>query len=1010
MNNLTGSFKLINIANDTTQINRASDIHIMENGDIWVAAEQGIFHLPSQDLLADSLQGEYYSLIPDRSDESTEFIKNFAYNGQNTFIIGTNRSTYSFSIDSSGSRLSEVIPSDPYTAEILKGDIWDVTATKDSTIYLSSITGLAQWKINSQEPEAITEIGVLNQSDLEDAGFQSITEDESGNLWLGTARIGAIKWNPKNSDAATFRHDPDNKNSINSQDDVHFAFEDSQNNVWFGYHFLGISVMYSTSWNYTFRRLISEYDLGHPANISFTNIEDKNGHLWFPTPGGLVFHPNNADSAQLFKPDDATENFEGFEDIIQLDEHFLLISSNGSRLFRFSPDSKVFQDITKGDSVGIAPFSRAESETSYYYSAMAAEIVSISKSTFETDIIPVPTSFPNSDLGNPTLIGEDAEGNYLILALNTNSPTNLSWENFIFNDEDQTFSKVEIDLPQNVAEISLPHISTYQPGVIWIRLNDGIFRQNLLTGETAHLFRSDFGIINEGSGVIYEDPDGYLWMGNQSGIMKLDPITETISYYEADNDLRPGGFTRILPLNDGDIIFLGDGGYIRIDPDDMNLAEPIQNIHITDLAGGDQHFRPLNSPNITYEFESSENNITVSFLGINYRDPLYTRYRYKIDGYDEDWRSVGTQRRVFLANLPPGDYTLNVQAASQFGAFSDITATASFSILPPWWQTIPAYLMYFLLFIGAGIAIDRFQRRRLLSEEREKAREKELEHAREIQEAYENLKAAQVQLIQQEKLASLGQLTAGIAHEIKNPLNFVNNFSELSIELINEARDEIGEINSKFNIQNLELSDLLDDIEVNLKKIHEHGSRADSIVKSMLEHSRGGSGKMEQTDINALVKEFVNLSFHGMRAGKNPINVDIEFDLDDSIGEVPLIAEDFSRVIINLCNNAFDAMRGKLSAVSDQPSASYKAKLTVRTNENNGHVVIEIEDNGPGISDGIKDKILQPFFTTKKGTEGTGLGLSITNDIIKAHGGTISIKSEKNKFTLFRVTLTQNVE
>jgi signal transduction histidine kinase len=191
--------------------------------------------------------------------------------------------------------------------------------------------------------------------------------------------------------------------------------------------------------------------------------------------------------------------------------------------------------------------------------------------------------------------------------------------------------------------------------------------------------------------------------------------------------------------------------------------------------------------------------------------------------------------------------------------------------------------------------------------------------------------------------------------------------------------------------------DILGDIEANLRKIHEHGSRADGIVKSMLQHSRGGSGKMEPTDLNDLVKEYVNLAFHGMRAGKEPISVDIQLELDENVGEVPLIAEDISRVILNLCNNAFYAMREKLTADSRQlstnPDPGYKPKLTARTQTKNSTIIIEIEDNGPGIPDEIKDKILQPFFTTKKGTEGTGLGLSISNDIVKAHGGELKVEA-----------------
>ncbi|MEP1306085.1 MAG: ATP-binding protein [Balneola sp.] len=282
------------------------------------------------------------------------------------------------------------------------------------------------------------------------------------------------------------------------------------------------------------------------------------------------------------------------------------------------------------------------------------------------------------------------------------------------------------------------------------------------------------------------------------------------------------------------------------------------------------------------------------------------------------------------------------------------------------------------------------------------------ERTKELKDSLTELRATQNQLIQQEKLASLGQLTAGIAHEIKNPLNFVNNFSELSVELIEETKVELSAVSDQLSADDREKVDealeILNNIEMNLNKIHEHGSRADSIVKSMLEHSREGTGELEPTDLNGLVKEFVNLSFHGMRAGKNPINVDLNYELAENIGEVPLIAEDFSRVIVNLSNNAFDAMREKLSAVSNQPSA-YKPQLTVKTFRTEKEAVIEIEDNGPGISDEMKDKIMQPFFTTKKGTEGTGLGLSITHDIVKAHGGELSIRSQSAKGTVFAITI-----
>jgi signal transduction histidine kinase len=294
-----------------------------------------------------------------------------------------------------------------------------------------------------------------------------------------------------------------------------------------------------------------------------------------------------------------------------------------------------------------------------------------------------------------------------------------------------------------------------------------------------------------------------------------------------------------------------------------------------------------------------------------------------------------------------------------------------------------------------------------------------------VEETLKELKATQAQLVQQEKLASLGQLTAGIAHEIKNPLNFVNNFSEVSIEMIEEILDSrLKTQDTRHKTEADEIEDeTLEDIKANLKKIYEHGSRANGIVTSMLQHSRGGSGKMEPTELNALIKEYVNLSYHGMRAGKNPIDVEIALALDPEIHEVPMIKEDFTRVVINLCNNAFDAMKEKekKSEVRSLPAGKagpksedgaglnerYLPKLKVTTMLENGQVRIAFEDNGPGIPDEIRDKILQPFFTTKKGTEGTGLGLSITHDIVKAHGGSLAIESDP-KGSIFTITIPTN--
>lgn len=289
-------------------------------------------------------------------------------------------------------------------------------------------------------------------------------------------------------------------------------------------------------------------------------------------------------------------------------------------------------------------------------------------------------------------------------------------------------------------------------------------------------------------------------------------------------------------------------------------------------------------------------------------------------------------------------------------------------------------------------------------EERETALEKLLEErTTDLNDSLEVLKATQEQLLRQEKLASLGQLTAGIAHEIKNPLNFINNFSELSSEFLVEIEEQLQKL--EVNEVTDEVKLLLEDVKANLAKIHQHGTRADGIVKSMLLHSRGGNGKMEDIDLNTLIKEYANLAFHGMRANKNPINVDIKIDTDPQLGMVKMNAENFSRVILNLCKNAFDAMRDKLEHEKDK---SYVPTLKIKTIREDEKVIVEIEDNGPGVPEDIKEKLITPFFTTKKGNEGTGLGLSISMDIIQSHGGRMDITSKEGEFTRFTIELNKN--
>jgi two-component system NtrC family sensor kinase len=265
-----------------------------------------------------------------------------------------------------------------------------------------------------------------------------------------------------------------------------------------------------------------------------------------------------------------------------------------------------------------------------------------------------------------------------------------------------------------------------------------------------------------------------------------------------------------------------------------------------------------------------------------------------------------------------------------------------------------------------------------------------------IQTALQELKATQAQLIQSEKMASLGELTAGIAHEIQNPLNFVNNFSEVSIELLAELKEEENQGNKE------DVMAIAGDLTANLEKINHHGKRADAIVKGMLQHSRASAGQKELTDLNALAEEYLRLSYHGLRAKDKNFNADLITSFNPQLPRVNVLPQEIGRVILNVLNNAFYATQQKIKMAAP----GYKPTIELNTNINGNLVQIAIKDNGIGIPATIKDKIMQPFFTTKPTGEGTGLGLSLSYDIVvKAHGGKIDVTTEPGEGAVFTISL-----
>ncbi|MDN3204089.1 sensor histidine kinase [Algoriphagus sediminis] len=343
------------------------------------------------------------------------------------------------------------------------------------------------------------------------------------------------------------------------------------------------------------------------------------------------------------------------------------------------------------------------------------------------------------------------------------------------------------------------------------------------------------------------------------------------------------------------------------------------------------------------------------------------------------------------------------------------------------WEDVIAAILIFSLIWGIGLWLFGRRQRKALEQERKIAEEKEKEYQitqeiraslemevsdrtkalvkqkEELQKALEELKATQDQLVHSEKMASLGELTAGIAHEIQNPLNFVNNFSEVSNELIAEIQEEFAK--SKDDQDPELIKEIFTDLAQNLSKIQTHGKRADSIVKGMLQHSRNSGDEKELTDINLLADEYLRLSYHGLRAKDKSFNAEFELNLEEGLPEMKVVPQDIGRVFLNLINNAFYAVNEKSKK---EDSSNYKPLVTVSTKKRSGGIEISVNDNGDGIPKDIVNKIFQPFFTTKPTGSGTGLGLSMSYDIItKGHGGTLKVKSNEGKGTTFTITLNE---
>ncbi len=570
-------------------------------------------------------------------------------------------------------------------------------------------------------------------------------------------------------------------------------------------------------------------------------------------------------------------------------------------------------------------------------------------------------------------------------------------------------------------------------GAIWVSTNEGIdrldFNNNTITG-----FSKNQG-MSENESFALESINNSIYAGTSSGINVIARDTKDNNSWHISNFARPQGFyyldvnsnTSLVSLKENKIYwgiqqvvtvmdipktdstvnpvyisgiiiggipqhFFKDGllftGSGRIDTiwserkDTFYLKQNTSGSSMGENGSNWDSVSGLFRMPAKLSLGYHQNQLGFQFTNLAAANGGNTRYSYILEGLDDHWSSPATTAQSpEYNNLSPGRYVFKVCSKEGNSNWS-APASFAFTILPPWWNTWWAWLIYLIIFIMLLRAYIAY-RSSVLRKENVLLEQKVNQRTIALEQSLEDLKATQSQLIQSEKMASLGELTAGIAHEIQNPLNFVNNFSEVSNELIDEMNTELDK--GEFN----EARAIASDIKQNLEKINHHGKRADAIVKGMLQHSQSGKGQKTPTNINALADEYLRLAYHGVRAKDNAFNATLKTEFDERIGTINIIPQDIGRVLLNLITNAFYAVADKKRS----GIINYEPIVSISTKKINGKIEIRVADNGSGIPQQIIGKIFQPFFTTKPTGQGTGLGLSLSYDIIKAHGGEINVET-----------------
>jgi ligand-binding sensor domain-containing protein/signal transduction histidine kinase len=983
-------------------------------GSLWIATYMGLNHL-------DRTTGKFalFEHSPKHADKwAFNMINAISEDHQGNLWVGTNQGLSRF--DRQTHQFTRY-PFKPPTDDRLPKQ-YPVTAIledRNNRLWVATLgDGLKEFNPDAKTFQTY-KANAADATSLSDDFLFALLEDSAGTLWVGTQHKGLSRFDPQRGQFQPYYNEESNEWSLNDNT-VMAIYEDRAKVLWVGTFTGGVNKVD------LLRKKFTHFSI-HPRtieNIHRNNINalyaDRAGTVWIGNSSGL----NTVDKKNgrfINCPDQTISSTQqtstAVSCIYEDSKENLWVGFIEQGLKRYDRTSQKFTTYTTtpGDSASLpSNFVRTVYEdkagTLWVGTLLGLSRFDPLSASFTTYR---PASIATLRF-NVKFIFEDAAGVFWVVGEHML---------YTFNRQNGQFTKYpgQDNQPQSWNKTGIGLLTNDRAGRLWIGLKEGgLYRldhkHQAFTSATEPKALSKLVIAG-----IQEAGQGNLWLStSKNGIYKYNPASKALEHYDVTDGLQGNEFNSASCKSPtGELFFGGKNGFNSFYPDSIQrnpFAPPVV------ISGFKVFDKPRNlSKEIILPYH--DNFFSFDFVAMSYALPEKNHYAYQLVGFDPTWINSGSRRYASYTNMDPGSYVFKVKASNNDGVWNEQGTFIRIIIKPPWWRTWWAYGLYIIAFVGIVWGFIYYRSRQLIRQKRilehkvairtaEVIRQKE-----EIQEINEKLsqqkeeiaaqrdqishtltelQATQAQLILKEKMASLGELTAGIAHEIENPLNFVNNFSEVSSELMEELKQEIAADHKEVALS------ISDDLTQNLSKIYQHGQRADSIVKGMMQHSPASIGDKRPTDLIGLIDERLWISYHSLRTKDQHYNATLVTDYDATLEKVNVVPQELGRAFLNLFNNAFYATQQKARTMTN----GYQPEVKVSVKRLGKQVAIRIRDNGTGISPKVLDKIFQPFFTTKPTGQGTGLGLSLSYYIItKGHQGELKVETKEGEFAEFVVVL-----